>query len=364
LAGVWAVADSLVPLYPLYALLFADTGLSEAEISALFAVWSLTGFLAEVPTGALADRWSRRGALVLASLLEAAGFVLWTALPSVASFAVGFVLWGIGGALASGSAEALIYEGLADPSTYTRVSGRLDAARLVTQVPTAFAATALFALGGYALVGWASVATCLVAAVLASRFPEVPRRPDGAAAEEVRSFARTLWSGALEALRRPGLRVVVLAAAVLGGIDGVEEYWPLMAGDWGVPATAVPVATLAIPLAGAVGAALADRAGRLPARWLLALLVLAAAALWAAPAALAAVAVFYGLYCAVLVVAEARLQHRITGPHRATITSVAGLGVELASLPVFAAWALGGAGAIALLVLAVVPVVALGLRVR
>jgi MFS family permease len=369
LAGAWAVADSLVPLYPLYALLFADTGLSEAEISALFAVWSLTGFLAEVPTGALADRWSRRGALVLASLLEAAGFLLWTALPSLAWFAVGFVLWGIGGALASGSAEALIYEGLADPSTYTRVSGRLDAARLVTQVPTAFAATALFALGGYALVGWASVATCLVAAALAARFPEVPRRPDGAAAESVRSFAGTLWSGAVEALRRPGLRVVVLAAAVLGGLDGVEEYWPLMAGDWGVPATAVPVATLAIPLAGAVGAALADRAGRLPARRLLALLVLAAAALWSAalwahPAALAAVAVFYGLYCAVLVVAEARLQHRIPGRNRATITSVAGLGVELASLPVFAAWALGGAGAIALLVLAVVPVVALGLRVR
>jgi hypothetical protein len=233
-------------------------------------------------------------------------------------------------------------------------------------VPTAFAATALFALGGYALVGWASVAMCLVAAALAARFPEAARPADGDAAAEVRSFARTLWSGAVEALRRPGLRVVVLAAAVLGGIDGVEEYWPLMAGDWGVPATAVPVATLAIPLAGAVGAALADRAARLPVRLLLGLLVVSAlalggAALWARPAALAAVAVFYGLYCAVLVVAEARLQDRITGAHRATITSVAGLGVELASLPVFAAWALGGAGAIALLVLAVVPVVAVGL---
>jgi hypothetical protein len=368
----WAVADSLVPLYPLYALLFADTGLSEAQISGLFAVWSLTGLLAEVPTGALADRWSRRGALVLASLLEAAGFVLWTAVPSVASFAAGFVLWGVGGALSSGSAEALVYEGLAaDGATaaYTRVSGRIDAARLVAQVPTAFAATALFALGGYALVGWVSVGTCLVAAALAARLPEVAREPDGDAGAEVRSFARTLWSGAVEALRRPGLRVIVLAAAVLGGIDGVEEYWPLMAGDWGVPATAVPVATLAIPLAGAAGAALAERAGRLPAGRLLGLLVLAAlalggAALWAAPAALAAVAVFYGLYCAVLVVAEARLQDRITGAHRATITSVAGLGVELASLPVFAAWALGGAGAIAVLVLAVVPVVAVGLRVR
>jgi hypothetical protein len=62
------------------------------------------------------------------------------------------------------------------------------------------------------------------------------------------------------------------------------------------------------------------------------------------------------------VVAEARLQDRITGAHRATITSVAGLGVELSSLTVFAAWALGGPGAVAVLVLAVVPVVAVGLR--
>jgi hypothetical protein len=372
LAVGWTALSELVPLYPLYALLFADTGLSEAEISALFAVWSVTGLLAEVPTGALADRWSRRGALVLASLLEAAGFVLWTAAPATASFAAGFVLWGVGGALASGSAEALVYEGLASAGAadaYTRVSGRMGAATLVAQVPTAFAATALFAAGGYALVGWVSIGTCLVAAALASRFPEAPRVPDGDAAAEVRSFTRTLWGGAVEALRRPGLRAVVVAAALLGGIDGVEEYWPLMAGDWGVPATAVPLATLAIPLVGAVGAALADRVSRRPARELLGLLVLAGAllgiaAVWARPAALAAVAVFYGLYCAVLVVAEARLQDRITGPHRATITSVAGLGVELASLPVFAAWTVGGTGAVALLVLAVVPLVAVGLRAR
>jgi hypothetical protein len=66
----------------------------------------------------------------------------------------------------------------------------------------------------------------------------------------------------------------------------------------------------------------------------------------------------------VLVVAEARLQDRIASRHRATITSVAGLGIELASLLVFAAWAVGGPIAVAVLVLAVVPVVRAGLRTR
>jgi hypothetical protein len=70
------------------------------------------------------------------------------------------------------------------------------------------------------------------------------------------------------------------------------------------------------------------------------------------------------LYLAVFVVAEERLQDRIASRHRATITSVAGLGIELASLLVFAAWAVGGPIAVAVLVLAVVPVVRAGLRTR
>ena len=54
------------------------------------------------------------------------------------------------------------------------------------------------------------------------------------------------------------------------------------------------------------------------------------------------VALYYGLYRAVLVVADARLQERIDGPGRATVTSVANLGGELPSFAVYAAWALGG----------------------
>jgi hypothetical protein len=56
------------------------------------------------------------------------------------------------------------------------------------------------------------------------------------------------------------------------------------------------------------------------------------------------------------------LQDRIVGRSRATVTSVAGLGIEVGSLLVFAAWAIGGAVAVAVLVLVVVPLVTGGLR--
>jgi hypothetical protein len=226
------------------------------------------------------------------------------------------------------------------------------------QVPTAFAASALFALGGYELVGWASVLACLAAAALATRFPEAPRLDDN-------DDAPPLRAGVVEALRSPVLRWAVPAVALIGGLDAVEEYFPVLAADRGVPATVVPVAVLGVALAGAAGAALG---GRVPARLLPGLLVAAAACLVVAAVTpvvptLLATAVFYALYLAVLVAAEAELQARITGPYRATLTSVAGLGIELAALLVFAAWALGGIAAMAVLVLAVVPVAAFGLRV-
>ncbi|WP_448621675.1 MFS transporter [Geodermatophilus sp. URMC 65] len=360
----WTALSELVPLYPLYALLFLDTGLSAAEISLLFAAWSVTALLTEVPAGALADRWSRRGALVAGGVLEAAAFVVWTVAPQTTGFLAGFVVWGVASSLVSGTVEALVYDGLAEvgaEAAFTRVNGAMTSAELLVQIPTAAAASGLYALGGYALVGWASVAVCLTWAALALLFPEPPRERDGA------TLLATLRCGVAEVVRVPALRLTVLAVALVGAIDAVEEYFPVLAGDRGVPTVAVPAAVLGITLAGVVGAALGDRTDRLPDRvlpvpLLLSGVLLGAAAVVSGPPALALVAASYALYLAVLVVAEARLQERIDSARRATVTSVAGLGTELAALLVFAAWALGGVAAVAVLVLAVVPVVAVGLR--
>jgi MFS family permease len=339
-----------VPLYPLYALLFTDTGLSGGEISLLFALWSVTRLVAEVPTGALADRFSRRANLVAAGLLQAAGFALWTALPSFAAFAAGFVLWGVASALASGAMEALLYDGLAaagHQARYTRVSGHVVSAGLVAQVPAALAAAVLFRLGGYPLVGWVSVAVCLAAAALAVRLPEA-RAEDGGAHDDGLGYFATLRDGIREAAVRPAVRAAALVLAALAGLDAIEEYFPLLAAGWGVPTAINPAVTLVITIGGAAGAALAARAGRLAGWGLAGLLLTAGLALAGAaalhrPAGIVLVAVFNGLYRLVFVIADARLQAVIDGAARATVTSVAALASELAGIVLYAAWALGGA---------------------
>ena len=77
----YAFLEDLILLYPVYALLFAEHGLSAAEISTLFIIWSCVTFVLEVPSGMWADLFSRRKLLVLAPLLSGAGFALWTWLP-------------------------------------------------------------------------------------------------------------------------------------------------------------------------------------------------------------------------------------------------------------------------------------------
>ncbi|MHA6779580.1 MFS transporter [Pseudonocardia saturnea] len=369
----WALLTDTVALYPLYALLFADTGLSDAQISVLFAIWSIVGIAAEVPTGALADRVSRRGCLVASGVLQAAGFALWTAAPGFGAFAAGFVLWGLGGVLASGAQEALLYDGLAATGArehYAAVNGRISAAELAAQLPAAGLATLLFPLGGYVLVGWVSVATCLAAALVASTIPEAPRSVDDDDEDEF-GYLATLRAGLRIAASRPGVPGVVAAAALVTSIDGVEEYFPLIVASWGVPVALVPLADLPIVLGGMVGAALAGRAAGLRTGWLAALLagsmlLFAGAGLVGQPVAIVGVALFYGGYRAVLAVTDARLQDRIDSASRATVTSVAGMGSDVATIGLYALWALGGITAVAGLglLLAVLLPVLLRVRVR
>lgn len=358
-----------MPLYPLYALFFAEHGMSGAQISALFAVWSLTGLVAEVPSGALSDRFSRRRVLAAGGVLQAAAYALWLLAPGFPGFAAGFVVWGVGTSLFSGTVEALVYEVLSAAEAadrYAGVRGLVTAGGHAAQVPSAAAATLLVATGGYALVGWVSVGTCLAAVLLTFAFPDPPRAgppeddPDETA--EDLTYWQTLRAGLAEAVGSRAVRGALLAAALVGGVDALEEYFPLIVGQQeAVALVAVPGLLVLVALAGAAGAALGGRAGVLRGRGLATLLFLAAAALLGAEhggaVGLAALATYYAQQQCAQVVTDTRVQERLSGRARATSTSVSALGTELVALAVFATWGLGGTPAVAVGLLALAPAV-------
>ncbi|MFJ4471181.1 MFS transporter [Streptomyces sp. NPDC089424] len=339
----YAFLDDFVLLYPVYALLFGDTGLSLGQISSLFALWSVTGVLLEVPSGAWADAVSRRLLLRVGPVLTAVGFALWVLTPSYWAFALGFVLWGAGGALGSGALEALVYEELdrlGAAAAYARVTGRARAAGLVAVTAAMGLAGPVLAAGGYPLVGAASVLTCLLTAAVAARFPE--HRP---APEESES-----WFATLRAAGRPGRQVTgaLLLVAAVGSVWGaLDEYTPLLVRDTGVPDWAGPYLLLMIWAGATGGSLLAGPAERLRTAGFAGLLAgsalaLAVGATARSPAGLVLVAVAFGGFQLANVLADARLQRRIDDGTRATVTSLGGLGTELATVAVFGAYAVIG----------------------
>ncbi|WP_119582695.1 MFS transporter [Streptomyces europaeiscabiei] len=346
----YAFLDDFVLLYPVYALLFSDTGLSIWQISSLFALWSITGILLEVPSGAWADAVSRRLLLWLGPLLTAAGFALWVIVPSYWAFALGFVLWGVRGALGSGALEALVYDeldrlGAAD--RYARAIGRAQAVGMVAVMAAMGLAGPVLGLGGYPAVGAASVLVCVLTSVMATRFPE--HRPAEAGQGDRVSTLTTLRTGLAEVRRDRSVRGALLLVPAVGAVWGaLDEYTPLLVRDTGVAEQTVPYLLLVIWVGPTIGSLLTGAGERLGTAGLGVVLAgsafaLAVGASTRTPAGIGLVAVAFGGFQLVNVLADARLQDRIEGARRATLTSVASMGTELATVGVFAAYAVIGA---------------------
>ncbi|WP_280484534.1 MFS transporter [Nocardia cyriacigeorgica] len=391
-AVLFAGLGDFFPLYAIYALLFADHGLNAGQISSLFALWSATAFLLEVPSGAWADTVSRRGLLVLSGVLLTLGFTLWTVLPSYLGFAAGFVVWGISGALRSGTFEALLYDELSlrgEPSAFPRILGYTRAGTEIAVLIAILAATPLYLIGGYPLIGWVSVAMAAAHTCVALSLPGAPKAVSAGDVEELEEdptgasvapaagspaeaitpapqrtaptssdgpitrYLAMLRSGLAEATRIKSVRNGVVLGALLYGITAFDEYFALVAGEAGVATAVVPVLVAITVVGSLIGSVTAGRTETMRARtmgiavavagalFIAGAVVVGLAARW--PAALyvlagsgfVALGVSYGVIYNASVVAAARLQDAIEGPARATVTSVSGLLSEVVSLAAF-----------------------------
>ena len=322
-------------------------------------VWSATTFLLEVPSGAWADVVSRRGLLAASAVVNGVGYAVWVAWPGYAGFLVGFVLWGLSSALASGTFEAFTYDELASAGQerrYAQVIGWTTSAGLVGLMLSNLAAAPLVLLGGIELTGWVSLGVCCLNALVAWSLPPARRRTESdeltgdPAIDEGRGligrWVAMLRAGTQEATTHPVVRRAVMLTALMYGFLAFDEYFGLVFADLGATTALVALLTAVTAAAQAVGGALAGAAAGLSARTLgwvtaaAAVLIGAGAALSLAPAVIG-ISLGYGALQLVLVVTEARMQDSIAGPARATVTSVAGLGSEVLAMALYAGFALG-----------------------
>ena len=229
----YAFLDQFILIYPVYAILFRDSGLSPLQVGSLFAIWSGITILFEVPTGVLADKYSRRNILVAAQLLKAIGYGFWLFNGTYLGFAVGFALWGFAGTLVSGTFESFVYDELKHfemEKQYEKVNGRIVGTRFVS-VTLATLLGGFAAEFGYDIALVPSIIIPLVAAGFLFTIKSV--RAEKSTGE------RTYWTVLKEAVKEARTNTYLLQlmsyfALVFGVSRASDEYWGLLFQDMGV----------------------------------------------------------------------------------------------------------------------------------
>jgi MFS family permease len=104
--------SSLYFYLPVLTLYYQQRGLNFVQINSLWGIIVGAQFLAEVPTGVVADMIGRKRAFSLALLLQFIGEFLYLFADSYGFFVAVSVIAGVGFAFASGCMEALVYDSL------------------------------------------------------------------------------------------------------------------------------------------------------------------------------------------------------------------------------------------------------------
>lgn len=98
--------------YAVEKLFMTSIGFGSESIALMVALYSAMSILMEIPSGILADRWSRKGVLILATVSLGASSLVGGLSYDVPVYLLSAILWGFFDALASGTDEAMVYDAL------------------------------------------------------------------------------------------------------------------------------------------------------------------------------------------------------------------------------------------------------------
>lgn len=150
-------------------------GMTLAQIGLLEGIFHITGFISEIPTGALADLFGRKKIIIIGRITSLISAIIMLFSNSFMGFAIGFILSAWGYNLNSGSEEALIYDTLKKldrEEEFLKVNGKINLIIEVSQGLAVFIGGILSQID-FSISYITAVVIGLISLVLSTRFIEV-----------------------------------------------------------------------------------------------------------------------------------------------------------------------------------------------
>lgn len=240
-ANLWKLriywfGHSLVFAYVIERVFGLSRGLSVQDMVTVEIFYALCALALEVPTGALADRWSRKKTLLLSSFCIFFEFFCLIFAYQLWGFLLSAFAAALGGALASGTANALLYDSLREEgqtSDFERQLGRIGLWESLAGLIGALGGAWLAVHWGLTAPYWLSLLGVVLAFGTALSFYEPPKQREHELAESMWAHMREAW---VFLSIQPILQKIVLLATCLAAVfEYVDEYLQIYLQGVGVP---------------------------------------------------------------------------------------------------------------------------------
>lgn len=313
-------------IYAAEKLFMLSRGLNLSQIGILLFLWSVMSLLFEVPTGALADHWSRRKMLFLSGLFYSICYAIWALSGSFWLFLLGFLFRTLGSTFASGTLQAYVYDYLKlnqREIDFEKIWGRGNAFRTLG-IGTAVFLGGFFSEISYSLTSALSSLSILSISLIAFIWPEIP--PVTSTKEEgYWIFLRN----SVKTIRNNGylLRIVAFSGITLSIFASLEEYNDVYLKFLGYPNFAIGIIFAVATVGQSIASTLAHKFKNHP--WqalnvvaIIGFIVLIGATLIKHPAMAAAILFLGVLLEFSRVLSEGIIQKEVPANQRATVSSL------------------------------------------
>jgi MFS family permease len=245
---------------PVEKLFLAELGFTPRTIGLMAAAYAAVVPLLEIPSGILADRWSRRGVLIVGNVGALLSVVVGGLSTNVASYIVAALLLGVYFAMQSGTVDAIVYDTVLEETGtsegFESILGRVRMIESASLVLGALGGGALAAVTAPRVTYFATLPFVALSILWLAAFRE-PRLHEAGESQSLRRHVATTFG----VLRRDRRLLPVAALLVLTSVltQAVFEFGPLWMVEAGAGAGAFGPAWAGLMAALGLGGALAGR---------------------------------------------------------------------------------------------------------
>ena len=230
----------LIPLYlasflgglalwvPIEKLFMTEIGFTSASVGFMAAVYAVVVPVLELPSGVLADRWSRRGVMILGTFAVIVSVLIGGVSQSVTVYVIAAAFLGVYFALQSGTLESVVYDTVLEETggseAFERTIGQVRLIESIALVASALAGGLIAQFAPLRATYFLTAPLLVLSAVMLLWFRE-PQLHKTAEREPLRAQIRATYRTVLSGDHLRAIVALTVVAAIL--MQGMLEFGPL-----------------------------------------------------------------------------------------------------------------------------------------